>query len=358
MSVTTDLMTHESFGETQTGKDILGKINFYDKEENALEKFTNKKVWKKGNDSVETRVLVSPRVSVADISAGKYDLAEAVAPSAVKLEYVSIRHGIRNYGTRMKYTRHAVYYNPDSIVTDSADSLGQWAVGMKNALRASAYLSTGSVITAGTGSTAVMDTFDNAMAAFMKLKIPFVDNAKWVAFVNTEVYTELLKELRAIGEKLPNNLKEAIIMDGYVGEYAQFEIHTLDDIAAEQLTVTAADSTTKQKIIFVGRTKGTHAFPVDEFSMEGGTELINNPLGTSLVLEHGSSTDYTSDDNHQGGSVAINLMGYGDYLIDPRSVAVASVALDSIDTSGIKTGAKDARTADPLTKETVTVVAA
>ena len=96
--------------------------------------------------------------------------------------------------------------------------------------------------------------------------------------------------------------------------------------------------------------------PVDAAKIEG-VEVIHNGLGTGVLLDEDGN--YTSDDNKQKGSVAMNINGLGAYVNDDLCIIDVEVAVSTVGPSELlesdKSGFVSFSPASPLT---VSVVAA
>lgn len=341
MSINEDLMKHADFGETQSGKDILGRIKFYEDEPSVLADCVRNASWPKGKDTIEVRTIIHDKINEADITSGKYDLAEAKAPKALHLKYGLARYGIRNYGTKIKYSAHAVYYNIDNIIADAGNEIGAWQVELKNRTRVMAMLKSNSVLTS-TAGTSVKAILDDAEAVFRKLHTRPWSGRYWRVITTTEVIKKLKEELQETSELLSDRIKDKLL-DDYAGTYGRFDLYT--PAVEELLSVpkSGTEATDTQYLIFLGKTF-TGESPIVEYKMAEGSEVINNPLGTGLVEANndGAATDEVdSDDNHQIGSIACNLRGFGDYLTDQRCVLIAKAAINNIDTTRVKTKFED-----------------
>ena len=79
-------------------------------------------------------------------------------------------------------------------------------------------------------------------------------------------------------------------------------------------------------IVFMGKRGIDGQSPVDVAKLEGESdiELINNPLGSGVLVD--VDGNYTSDDNKQQGSIAVNMDGLGADVTDDLCILDCDVS--------------------------------
>ncbi len=325
--------THEAFGETQSAKKILGRLVIAENEANVLDDIFEQRKFPLRTDKVQYRVRVHQKITKADIDSGKFNLGERVAPQALSLTYAKVEYSASDYGTKIGYTAKEVYENADDVVHDCGDELARWVVELKNRKRIEALASSKSVITP---ADTVMATFLKARGLFLKKKgfVKRFDNMNWLAVTTTEIAEKLAEELLAANGTnygLPESAK-VDLMNGEVDNFKGFAVRTVD---VDDYMSFTNESTNYQYIFFIGKPRDG-GLPAAEYKLDGGAgyQLYNNGLGSGLLTD--KDGNLTTDDNHQQGTIAVNLRKLADVVTDDTCILVCKFALANIDTTEVK----------------------
>lgn len=298
-------------------KDIKKNLEMFVGSEEYWDKFAHHSSVPRGHKVFTYRKLVKPHIKPEDIS----PRAEFVAPRPTKITVATFEKTVENYGDKAIYSREDLQYHFDDTVKSITATLKEIAVQKKNIVKGKAFLQSRATITY---DTSILNTADNAAIILRKNKAKRWDGTHYLAHITPEGLKQLRAEIAAKGAVLSEPTKKELdsVLTA-VGSYGDFIYSvTTDDLMYKN------DST--QYIIFMGKRENDNQSPVDVSKLTGESdiELINNGLGSGVLVDEDGN--YTSDDNKQQGSVAINIDGLGAAVSDDLCILDCEVSINAI----------------------------
>ena len=290
---------------------IQKKIVNQAKVDEFFDKYCDKVPWKKGSKTLEYRRLIYPKVDPADVKA----IEEDVAPRPTSIEYATFQATVHNYRDKFIYTRESTQYNYDDVVRDGGEVLSYKTVQKLDYIKGAQFINSKAILTA---ETTLLETLRKAKLILKKNKAKPWANGKYLAIMSPETLEKLQDELEAKGVSLDDATKEEL-MAGAVSSKKGF-------LFAECPSDILYKDGGKHVIVFMGRTfEGKSPVTCRQL---GDVEIINNALGTGLMVDEDGN--YTSDDNHQRGSVAVNIDGIGVQINDDMCILNCDFAVDTV----------------------------
>ena len=297
--------------------DIKKNLEMFVPSEEYWDKFVHHSTVPRGHRTFQSRILIAPKVKESDIS----PRAEFVAPRPSKIAVKTVERTVENYGDKAIYSKEDLQYHFDDTVKSITATLKEIAVQKLDWIKGKAFLKSRAVITA---QSTILATAEEAAIIFRKNKVKRWDGAHYLAHITPEGLKRLREEIATRGNVLSEPVKKEL--DGRT-----YEFYSYGDF---YYSVTAHDLMYKddntQYIIFMGKRQIDGESPIDVAKLQGETniELINNPLGTGVLVDEDGN--YTSDDNKQQGSVAINMDGLGACVSDDLCVLRCEFSVDTI----------------------------
>lgn len=276
-------------------KDIKKYVEGFAKKEQYFSKFTQKAKWDRGSKTIQFRRYVANKVAESDVK----PIAEEVAPRPTSITVKTFQRSIKRYGGKWKYTREDTLYGYDNIVSIGADVLSDEITQYCDYVIGKPFFSgraTQDLVSSGT--TPILDTLDIIAIKFTRQNHckPYA-NGKYLAMITPEVMAKIKAEISSKGSSLCEATKEQLD-SGVIGSYGRW----LFTECPHNLAV--KDETTHYMVCLARRPDGQ--LPIVQSEL-GGVEVINNPLGTGILLDVDGKL--TSDDNKQMGSIAWNIDG-------------------------------------------------
>ena len=293
---------------TTIQKKIVNQAKF----DEFFDKYCEKVAWKKGSSALEYRRLIYPKVDPTDVVA----IEEDVAPRPTTIEYATFRATVKNYRDKFIYTRESTQFNYDDVVRDGGEVLSYKTVQKLDYIKGSEFLKSKATLTA---ESSILDTLRKAKLILKKNKAKPWINGKYLAIMSPECLEKLQDELEAKGVGLDEATKEEILA-GVVSSKKGF-------VFAECPSDILYAEGGKHHIIFMGKTfEGKSPVTCRQL---GDVEVINNPLGSGLMVDEDGN--FTSDDNHQRGSVAVNIDGIGCHINDDMAILNTQFTVDTVE---------------------------
>lgn len=309
--------------------DIKKGIEMFVKENEYWDKFVHHTTVPRGHKTFQSRQVIEPIVKESDIT----ERAEFIAPRTEKIAIRTFERTVKNYGTKSIYSREGLQYNIDNEVQIIRATLQSRAVKMLDFIKGKPFVSSRAivepvVVTPASGSAyeSILETAEEVAITFRKNHTQRWDGGLYLAHITPEGLKQLRKEIAAKGDRLSEPTKKEL--DGRTYEYYSYGDFNYSVTSHDLMYFKESPSNTeKQYVIFMGRREADNESPIDVAKLEGESniELINNPLGTGLLKD--VDDNYTSDDNKQQGSVAINMDGLGACISDDLCVIRCAFSL-------------------------------
>jgi hypothetical protein len=291
---------------------IQKKIVNQAKADEFFDKFCEKVPWKKGSVALEYRRLIYPKVDPKDVKA----IEEDVAPRPTSIEYATFRTRVLNYRDKFIYTRESTQYNYDDVVRDGGEVLSYKTTQKLDYIKGAEFLKSKATLTA---ESSILATLRKAKLILKKNKAKYWINGKYLAIMTPETLEKLQDELEAKGVTLDEATKEEIL-EGVISSKKGF-------VFAECPSDILHNEDGTHSIIFMGKTfEGKKPVTCRQL---GDVEVINNPLGSGLMVDEDGN--FTSDDNHQRGSIAVNIDGLGCHINDDMAILNTKFAVDTVE---------------------------
>lgn len=282
------------------------------------EPFPDKKV------DVKFRVRIPTHISPSEVE--DYRAHENIAPANRELKYASFAKTVKSYDTRHEYTRENVEDNPDSVVADCTDDLGDWATDIKKFSAALALLAAKSSVTPivdGNSKVLISETAEKAdLILNDNLQSESFTGNEYLAIAPGAVIKKLRKEIMSANggntfAALPKN-DQAKILKGY-----EFSWENFAWFSPKGSNKFLQDST-NYYIIFVGKDeKGRN--PLRRLKKSGQmTEVLHHPLGSGILKN--AKGEIVPDYNNQKGGIGCNMRGFLYYIKDYRFVLICTIA--------------------------------
>lgn len=297
---------------TTIKKKIINQAKF----DEYFDKFCEHETWEKGSKTMSSRRLIYPKVAPSEVKAA----TEGVAPRPSKIQYATFLTTVEDYRDKIPYTDESVRYNFDDVVRDAGSTLSYLFAQKLDYIKGKPFISSKCVLTK---ESTLIKTMRKAKIVLGKNKAKHYYGGKYLMIATPETIEILQDELEAKGSSLDAATKE---------ELAQGVIHSKKGfVISECPSDLLQKNSTTHYVIFIGRTQEGR-MPITASKM-GDIEIINNPLGSSVLLDEDGNI--TSDDNHQMGSVAINAKGLSAAVNDDMCILVCEYTVSTIDGSNL-----------------------
>lgn len=302
--------------------DIARNIEIFVKETEYWDKFCHHSTVARGHKTFSSRRLVKPIVKASDIS----PRAEFVAPRPTKIVVETFTKSVDNYGDKAIYSKEDMQYHFDNTVNNITDVLKSIAVQKLDLIKGKQFVSSACVITY---DTSMLKTLAKAAIVLRKNGARRWDGKHYLAHITPEEKQKIISELEAKGSSLSETVKVEI--NGVPMEFKAYA----DFMFSETTSEVMYKSDSVQYMVLMGKRGIDGASPVDAAKLEGesGIQLINNPLGSGVLVDEDGN--YTSDDNKQQGSVAINMDGLGAAVSDDLCILNCEITIDELKGSAL-----------------------
>lgn len=303
-------------------KDIKKGIEMFVGSEEYWDRFANHSAVPRGHKVFTYRRLIAPHVKPEDIR----PRAELVAPRPAKIAVATFEKTVQNYGDKFIYTKEDLQFHFDDTVKNARATLQEIAVQKKDIIKGKAFFQSRAIISpvSVNGSESIIATAENAAIILRKNKAKRWDGTHYLAHITPEGLKKLRAELDARGASLTEDTKGKLenVLTA-VGSYGDFTY----SVTTSELMY---KNDTTQYIVFMGKRGIDGKSPVDVSKLEGESDIqvINNPLGSGVLVDEDGN--YTSDDNKQQGSVAINIDGLGSVVSDDLCILDCEFSIDVI----------------------------
>ena len=301
-AVTYAELTDEHITDVKKGIELFVESNEY------WDKFVHHSVVPRGKRVYTSRRLIAPKVKKEDISVR----AEFVAPRPSKIAVATFTKTVSNYGDKAIYSRDDLQYHFDDTVSNIRATLQEIAIQKLDFIKGDPFFKSKATISpvSVNGTPSILATSEEAAIILRKNKVKRWGDGLYLAHITPEELKALRAEIAAKGDRLSEAVKKEL--DGRT-----YDVYPYGDF---MYSVTTSDlmykNSSTQFIIFMGKRGVDGNSPIDVSKLEGesGIEVINNGLGSGVLVDEDGN--YTSDDNKQQGSVAINMDGLGACVSD------------------------------------------
>lgn len=314
--------------------------------------------------SVPFRVVIDQHpVTMANLSS--FWLYEDKAPDYGKLQYASFSIVFpESFAYKYIYTWKDVMMNPDDTLVDIHDQMTIWAKDLKKLVKAKCLITgTTNVLSWATvvGSEAdypVMKMVENFERIAKNMKDKYWDGTSYrllcASYISDKLTDEILKKYGAsYVQQLPTPTV-AKTLTGYLSHWkhtdlvdpdcddAFIERYTEEEAKADSTGKTVAGAIKNFVCVFLAKTPQNKKSCI-KWTLPKGTDVFDNGLGhAGPVAVASDPSKITGDDNHQKGSVAMNIYGYTCNVFDDRGIIICKIPASAI--SGIATENADALT--------------
>lgn len=295
--------------------DVKQGIELYVKSEEYWDKFAHHSPVPKGHRTFTSRRLIQPKVRPADVK----PRAELIAPRPSKFSVMTFSKTVANYGDKAYYTKEDIQFHFDDTVNNLRFTLQEIAVQKLDIIKGKAFVSSRAIISY---DTSITKTLDNAAMVFRKNKVKRWANGRYLAHVTPEMLGTIRSELE---------LRKELLTDVKKGEIEGVDtaIGTWRDWVFSLCTspVVYSEDGTKQILVLQGRRQIDNEPGVDVAKLEGESniEVFDNGLGHGIMQDEDGN--YTTDDNRQMGSIAINMDGLGAAVSDDLAILNCELTL-------------------------------
>lgn len=306
--------------------DIQRRVTLDVKKGNPFDRYFEKRTWTKGSAAMTFRALV-PKHNVDPDNFGQYELLADIAPDFLTLSYATYSISFpKSWGTKAYYNWKELIFSKDSIVSDLSSELTQWGVDMKTTIEGLILLKgTSNIVTfSGMGGT-LMKLFDRVGKLFVKMGCKPREGSTFDCLCSSEVSDKLTEELlTTYGANYHGMLpvdETRKTLTGYISNYKKI---SLIDPSYDKLMIhkNASGEIQGYYLIFLAKSpRGEN--PAVLFRLSDGDEVRHNPLGSEILTTRDGK--YTSDDNGQLGSMAMNIKGFTGHITDDRAIIVCEV---------------------------------
>ena len=334
-----EAVTYASMTDEQIAA-IKRRIESFVKSQEFFDKLCNHEKWDRGSKTMKSRRVIKPKVSKSEVVPAQ----ELVAPRPSKIAVETFSHSVEIYRDKISYSAEDVLFGYDDIVKIAGDTLGEIGVQKLDFIKGAPFIASACTASYATSYDA---TLAKVAIILKKNGAKPWKNGRFLAVVSPETLEAIRSELKSGGSYISEPTKEDID-SGIIGHYGRWDFME----CPHELLI---KNGSYHDMVCMGR-RPNGLSPVDAAKIEG-VEVIHNGLGTGVLLDEDGN--YTSDDNKQKGSVAMNINGLGAYVNDDLCIIDVEVAVSTVGPSELlesdKSGFVSFSPASPLT---VSVVAA
>jgi len=299
-------LTDEHIADVKVGIEKFVKSNEY------WDRFVHHSTVPRGHKEFTSRRLIAPKVRPEEIK----KRLEFVAPRPTKIAVMTVTKTVDNYGDKAIYSREDLQYHFDNTVANIRATLQEIAVQKLDFIKGAPFFKSKATLAAVQVSSAdnLLATAEKAAIILRKNKANRWDGTHFLAHITPEVLNILRAEISAKGDRLSEPVKKELDGRTYdVYNYGDFSYSvTVSDLMYSGNGLAAG----KQWVVFMGKRGIDGQSPIDVAKLQGesGIAVYDNGLGSGVLLDEDGN--YTSDDNKQQGSVAINMDGLGACVSD------------------------------------------
>lgn len=297
--------------------DVKRRIELFVKSEEYWDKFAHHSTVPRGHKTFTSRKVIAPKVRPEDVK----PRAEFIAPRPTKIAVATFEKTVENYGDKAIYSKEDLQYHFDDTVNIITTTLKEIAVQKKDFIKGKAFISSRAIITY---DTSLLNTLENAAIIFRKNKAKRWDGTHYLAHITPEMLKQLRTEIAAKGVALSEPTKRELdSVATAVGTYGDWVF----SVTANELLY---KNDTTQRLVLMGKRDIDSQSPVDVSKLEGESDIdvFDNGLGSGVLVDEDGN--YTSDDNKQQGSVAINMDGLGSAVSDDLCLLNCEVSVNEI----------------------------
>ena len=313
---------------------IKRRIETFVKSNEFFDKLCNHEKWDRGSKTMKSRRVIKPKVEKSQVVAA----AELVAPRPSKIAVETFSHSVDIYRDKISYSAEDVLYGYDDIVKIAGDTLGEIGVQKLDFIKGAPFIASACTASYATSYDA---TLGKIAIILNKNGAKPWKNGRYLAICSPETLLAIRAELRSASVNMGEPTKEDID-SGIIGHYGRWDFME----CPHELLIKNAST---HYMVCMGRRPNGQS-PIDVAKIEG-VEVIHNPLGSGVLLD--VDGNYTSDDNKQKGSVAMNINGLGAYVNDDLCVIDVEVSVSTVGASELmesdKTGFASFSPVSPLT---------
>lgn len=304
--------------------DIKAGIEKFVESEGYWAKFAHVAPVDRGAKTFSFRRLVKPMVRAEDVK----PRAEYIAPRPTKIAVQTFEKTVEIYSEKFIYSKEDMVYHFDDTVNNGRATLQEKVRQIKEFIYGKPFVNSAATVSY---ETSLINTLDKAAIILRKNEAKRWDGVHYLAHITPEVLKALRAEIRALGSSISEPTKKDL--DGnVVGEWGDwlFSVTTSPIMYKDD---------THQYLVLMGKRGIDGNSPIDISKMKGESDLevFDNGLGSGVLVD--VDGNYTADDNHQQGSIAININCVGAAVNDDLCV------LDcTIDTSTVTAAAEISKT--------------
>ena len=298
-------------------KDVKKGIELFVKSNEYWDKFVHHSSVPRGHRVFTFRRLIAPKVRKEDIK----PRAEFVAPRPTKIAVATFERTVNNYGDKAIYSREDLQFHFDNTVANIRATLQEIAVQKLDLIKGAPFFKSKATVTY---DTSILKTAKTAAIILRKNGAKRWDGAHYLCHITPEGLMKLQGEIEALGARLSEPVKKEL--DGRT-----YDVYPYGDFL---YSVTISDlmykNASTQYLVFMGRRgiDGNSPIEVPKLEGESGIDIYDNGLGSGVLLDEDGN--YTSDDNKQQGSVAINMDGLGADVNDDLCILDCEVSINEI----------------------------
>jgi len=293
---------------------IKRRIETFVKGHEFFDRFVNHVKFERGSKTMKSRRVVRPLVQKSEVAVS----AELVAPRPQKIVVETFSHSVDIYRDKVAYSKEDVLYGYDDIVKIASDTLSEIGVQKLDYIKGDAFLKSACAVSY---DTSFLKTLAKAAIILKKNHALPWSRGKYLAILAPEALEAIRVEIENKGVAMTEATKEEV-ESGIVGGYGRW-------LFAECPSDLLIKNSSTQYLVLMGRRPSGES-PIDCAKIEG-VEIIHNPLGSGVLLD--VDGNYTSDDNKQKGSVAMNINGLGCYINDDLCVLTLEASVNEISKS-------------------------
>jgi len=303
--------------------DIKKGIELFVKSEEYWDRFAHHSIVPRGHKKFQSRRLIRPKVKYEDIS----PRAELVAPRPTKIAVATFEKSVDNYGDKAIYTREDLQYHFDNTLTNIRLTLQEIAVQKLNLIKGHAFISSRATLT---WDTNYRTTLRKGVKILRRNNIKRWDGRHYLVHMTMEELSAFRIELASANEK---SERLRVALEGVDTEVDVWEDWMISVPWNDDQTLYKSSSV--QYMVLMGKRGIDGESPVDVAKLEGESniDVFDNGLGSGILED--VDGNYTTDDNKQQGSVAINMDGLGAAVSDDLGILVCEVTIGQVQGSSL-----------------------
>lgn len=304
--------------------DVEKRIETFVKTNQFFDKLCAHKKVKKGNRTWQFRRLVRPKVKPEDV----HPFEEGVAPRPTGLAVETFEKTVDIYRDKFVYTAEDTFYGFDDIVKAGGDTLSEIVTQKVDIIKGRPFFTSRAVATfPESGDHKIEAVLEKGAIMFGRQNHSKKWNgAKYLALMTPEVLSSFRKEIRSYGDSLSEPSKEQLDR-GVVGTWGRWEFME----CPSDLAIGEEDGSEVHYMIMLAKRPNGQS-PVEVTVMDN-IQVFHNPLGSGVMIDEDGN--YTSDDNKQKGSIAINVGPLGAAITDDLCIIRCAIPAEKLDIEDI-----------------------